>query len=251
MLRPNYGDRIGPTIRVGGHVRGGVAILPADATGTLTAVSQSRAYVASGLTSLMGQAGALAAKIKAGDLAAARAAWLSAHLTYERLGSAYGMFGDYDDEIDGLPDGLPRGVNDSGFAGFYRLEYGLWHGQSAAELTGPADRLDRDVSSLEAAFPGMALIPALALGDIALRTHEIMEHALRFQIGLAGCGGADGCAARLVGAEQSVADRANQAGTHCRLVGLWSAQSHPQSATVSARSAVALPFALLAMTKTW
>ncbi len=178
----NYGERIGHTIRVAGHVRGGVAILPADVSDMLTAISQSRAYVTSGLTTLAGQAAMLAAKIKAGDLAGARAAWLSAHLTFERLGSAYGMFGGYDDEIDGLPDGLPGGVNDPAFTGFYRLEYGLWHGQPAAELTGPADRLDHDVLALRTAFPGMELTPAFALGDIALRTHEILEHALRFQI---------------------------------------------------------------------
>ena len=63
------------------------------------------------------------------------------------------MFGDFDDEIDGLPDGLPGGVNDPGFTGFYRLEYGLWHGQSAAELTGPADKLTVDVRALRTACP--------------------------------------------------------------------------------------------------
>lgn len=40
----------------------------------LTAISQSRAYVASGLSTLAGQTAVLAAKIKAGDLADARAA---------------------------------------------------------------------------------------------------------------------------------------------------------------------------------
>jgi high-affinity iron transporter len=33
------------------------------------------------------------------------------------------MFGNYDDEIDGTPDGLPGGVNDPSFTGFYRIEY--------------------------------------------------------------------------------------------------------------------------------
>ena len=37
-----------------------------------------------------------------------------------------------DDAIDGSPDGLPDGVNDPSFTGFYRIEYGLWHGQSAS-----------------------------------------------------------------------------------------------------------------------
>ncbi len=92
------------------------------------------------------------------------------------------MFGPYDDEIDGFPFGLPGGVHDPGFTGFYRLEYGLWHGQSAAELTGPAERLDLDVKSLATAYPGMQLPPPQALSDLALRTHEILENAMRFQI---------------------------------------------------------------------
>jgi iron uptake system EfeUOB component EfeO/EfeM len=92
------------------------------------------------------------------------------------------MFGDYDDMIDGLPFGLPGGVHDPGFTGFYRLEYGLWHGQSAAELTGPANQLETDVRSLIPAYGGMQLQLPQNLGDLALRTHEILENAMRFQI---------------------------------------------------------------------
>ena len=96
----------------------------------------------------------LAADIREGNLSAARTAWLTAHLSWERLGSAYGMFGAYDDEIDGLPFGLAGGVNDPGFTGFYRLEYGLWHGQSAAELTAAANQLYVEVRALRTAWPG-------------------------------------------------------------------------------------------------
>ena len=103
-------------------------------------------------------------------------------MRYERLGSAYGMFGAYDDAIDGSPDGLPGGVNDPSFTGFYRIEYGLWHGQAAAALIGPARLLYRDIQSLRTAYPGMILYPQAALSDLALRTHEILEHAIRFQL---------------------------------------------------------------------
>ena len=177
-----YGSQTGPVIRVGGHTPGGAAVVP-PTVGELQAVlSQSRSYVANGLAALVSETAALAARIKAGDLPGARAAWLTAHLAYERLGSAYGMFGGYDDEIDGLPDGLPGGVNDPSFTGFYRLEYGLWHGQSAAELAGPAEQLDIDVQSLGTASSVGPTAPALVLSDLALRTHEILEHTMRFQL---------------------------------------------------------------------
>ena len=59
---------------------------------------ESRAYITSGLAAVAGQVTVLAADIRTGDLAAARTAWLTAHLMWERLGSAYGMFDAYDDD---------------------------------------------------------------------------------------------------------------------------------------------------------
>ncbi len=91
--------------------------------------------------------------VRSGDLDVARAAWLPAHLAYERLGAAYGTFGDFADKIDGRPAGLPKGVHDADFTGFHRVEYGLWHGESAASLRAPADRLASDVRALRDDFP--------------------------------------------------------------------------------------------------
>lgn len=172
----------GPAATVPGKTPGGTAMLPPDISDTLTAVASERAYVMDGLATASRQVSLLDADIAAGDLTAARSVWLTAHLTYERLGSAYGMFGSYDDAIDGSPDGLPAGVSDPSFTGFYRIEYGLWHGQSAAQLTGPARRLFRDIQSLRTAYPGMLQYPQAALSDLALRTHEILEHTIRFQL---------------------------------------------------------------------
>jgi iron uptake system component EfeO len=168
----------GPVVTVGGHVRGARAILPVTTNDLLGPAREYRAYVTVGLQVLAGQTRVLAADVQAGQLSAARAAWLPAHLTYERLGAAYGTFGNYDTEIDGRATGLPGGVSDPSFTGFYRVEYGLWHGQTAPELTGPAVRLYHDVLALQAAFPAMEI----DLLDIGLRTHEILENALEFQL---------------------------------------------------------------------
>ena len=178
----NYADRVGGTFQVPGHVRGGFGIVPVSYTTMITVAGESRAYVMSGLKTEARQTATLAEQIKSGDLSAARGTWLAAHLTWDKLGSAYGMFGSYDDEIDGFPFGLPGGVANPGFTGFYRLEYGLWHGQPAGQLTGPANELELDARSLITAYPGMALPPPQALGDLALRTHEVLENAMRFQI---------------------------------------------------------------------
>jgi iron uptake system component EfeO len=168
----------GPTVTVPGNVQGTPGVLPVTSAEMVPPSKLYHAYVQAGLATLTGQVNVLDQDIKSGNLAAARRDWLSAHLTYERLGAAYGTFGNFDSEIDGRADGLPGGVNDPGFTGFYRLEYGLWHGQSAGQLAGPASTLDSDVQQLQAAWPAMEN----DLLDIGLRTHEILENALEFQL---------------------------------------------------------------------
>ncbi len=177
-----YGNRTSSVVSVPGRVSGGTAVLPLTADQVNSITQQARAYVVRGLATLVPQTAAITADIRAGHLSAARTAWLTAHLTWERLGSAYGMFGSYDDEIDGLPFGLAKGVKDSGFTGFYRLEYGLWHGQSAAELTQPASRLEVDARQLQTSWPGIELATTQAVGDLALRTHEVLEDAMQNQL---------------------------------------------------------------------
>ncbi len=168
----------GPSVRVGGHQRGAPGIVPVTNQDMVRPASEYHAYVTAGLKVLVRQTRQLSADIRAGNLSGARSAWLPAHLTYERLGAAYGTFEDFDGEIDTRADGLPGGVHDPGFTGFYRLEYGLWHGQSAHELTAPADYLLHAVKGLQKAFPSMEV----DLLDVGLRTHEILENALQFQL---------------------------------------------------------------------
>jgi iron uptake system component EfeO len=168
----------GPSEKVGGHQRGSAGILPVTDNDLYEPARQYHAYVTAGLVVLARQTKTLVADIKAGELARARTAWLPAHLTYERMGAAYDTFGNFDDEIDERADGLVNGVHSAKWTGFYRLEYGLWHGQSAAALTRPASALQRAVLGLKAAFPAMEV----DLLDIGLRTHEILENALQFQL---------------------------------------------------------------------
>ena len=115
---------------------------------------------------------------RSGNLVAARTDWLTAHLQYASLGAAYGTFADFDQKIDGRADGLPAGVRDKDFTGFHRLEYGLWHGEAASALAPYADQLTADVTGLQKAFPTQDFDPA----DLPLRTHEILENTLQFEL---------------------------------------------------------------------
>jgi iron uptake system component EfeO len=177
-LFDDYDPITGPTVVVSGHTAGSPAILPITSADLIAPAKQYQGYVAAGLDTLAGQVDTLAGEVKSGNLVAAKGAWLPAHLTYERLGAAYDAFGDFDQAIDGRPAGLPGGVNDPGWTGFFRLEYGLWHGQGAQQLTTVADKLDSDVHSLRSSWS----TTRINLLDIGLRTHEILENALQFDL---------------------------------------------------------------------
>ena len=178
----NYATQTGPNFQIAGQEQGGLAYLPLTQLQINTVTSQARAYVTSGLATLVQQTNVLAATVQSGNLNTARAAWLTAHLTWERLGSAYGMFGDYDDEINGTPFGLAGSVSDPGFTGFYRLEYGLWHGQSSAVLSKQAEALAKAAHSLQVNWISIELPSTQAVGDLALRTHEVLESAMQNQL---------------------------------------------------------------------
>jgi iron uptake system component EfeO len=166
----------GPTVTVAGHAKGTPAILPITYNDLNPLAKKYQAELESGLKVLAGETGTLTSAVRGGNLAAAKRDWLTAHLQYETLGDAYDAFGNYDTEIDGRADAV--GVNSPNWTGFYRLEYGLWHGQSTAQLTPVAATLDKDVNALVAWWPSQQ-VPLIDLGR---RTHEILENALEFQL---------------------------------------------------------------------
>jgi iron uptake system EfeUOB component EfeO/EfeM len=172
----DFSPLTGARVTVGGHAKGAPAILPVSYNQTIRYAKQYQAYTESGLKLLARQTAVLAADVKRGDLSAARRDWLTAHLQYQTLGAAYGTFGHYDDAIDGRAD--VTGLSSPRWAGFYRLEYGLWHGQTAARLTPVAAALDQQVNALLAWWPTQQI----PLSDVGLRTHEILENALQFQL---------------------------------------------------------------------
>jgi high-affinity iron transporter len=152
--------------------------LPVTYQEMLPSVDRYRSDVASGLAKLAVDTDHLRALADDGQILEARRAWLVAHLDYERLGAAYDTFGSFNDEIDGRPNGLPLGVNDPSWTGFLRLERALWQGQPKAVVASVADRLDGFVHGLVAAFPDQTIDP----NDLSLRTHEILENTLQFQL---------------------------------------------------------------------
>jgi iron uptake system component EfeO len=170
---------VGPTVTIPGTVPRPVApVSPVTQSDLIAATKSYEGYVKGQLPTLVRLTTTLRGAIASGDLAAARQAWLPAHLEYERLGAAYGAFGHFDGEINGLSAGLPAGVHDTGWTGFHRLEYGLWHGEPASSLLPPAAALLTAVRALGAEFAAAQVEPV----DLAIRVHEITENALQFEL---------------------------------------------------------------------
>jgi iron uptake system component EfeO len=116
--------------------------------------------------------------VAAGPTAAAKAAWLKAHLTYETLGAAYGAFGPLDGKINGAPPGNESWRADRELTGFHLLEGLLWSGAPSGRLVAAAAGLQRDVEALKAQFVTAEIPPA----ELPLRAHEIVENAIQFEL---------------------------------------------------------------------
>jgi high-affinity iron transporter len=156
---------------------GPVAVKPVTVADLTPPNKQYEAYAAGQLTALAQAVTQLQGALGKNDLSAAKGIWLTAQEDWERVGASYDSFGDLGLAVDGLPDGLQGGVNDPAFTGLHRLEYGLWHGQSAAELEKVAGTLAKNVATAQKNLTSDDLA-----GDptnLPVRAHEILEDALR------------------------------------------------------------------------
>ena len=167
------------TVQVTGKATQNVpaAVKPVTLTDLTGPNKEYERYAAGQLRTLAGAITKIKTDLQQGRLNAARTDWLAAQLDWEKAGASYDSFGDDGTAVDGLPDGLVNGVNDKDFTGLHRLEYGLWHGQSAATLLPVVNVLARDVTTVQKnlASGDLAGDPA----NLALRAHEILEDALR------------------------------------------------------------------------
>jgi iron uptake system EfeUOB component EfeO/EfeM len=116
--------------------------------------------------------------VAAGDLAAARRAWLAADERYESIGAAYGAFGDLDAGINGGYGGLRGGVDSPEFTGLHRIEFALWGRGSTADAAPYVKRLAHDVAALRRIVPTIEIEPL----EYVLRTHEVLEGTLDLQL---------------------------------------------------------------------
>jgi iron uptake system component EfeO len=167
----------GPARAVSGDGAGVRGVVPIPQDQLIRATLRYTSLVRARLPRLEQQTRSLARAVSGGNLAEAKRLWLLAHAGYERLGAAYDAFGDLDGVINGLPDGLARGVRDPDFTGFHRVELALWDPASTgpAERRHQADLLADAVGDLRDELAGAQLDPL----TFSIRAHEIAENLLR------------------------------------------------------------------------
>jgi hypothetical protein len=122
-------------------------------------VAEYRVYSEGQAKAVKRGVGRLRAALAAGDVRAAKSAWLDAYDHYLRLGAAYGALGTLDEEIDGNPGRLPGGTHSPEFTGLHRLEMGLWTGEAPAKLVAAAAYLAARVDHLQVAVRRVAIPP--------------------------------------------------------------------------------------------
>jgi iron uptake system EfeUOB component EfeO/EfeM len=141
-------------------------------------IAAYRAHVRTALGRMEDDLQRLRAAVAAGDLSAARAAWLRADWRYETIGAAYGAFGDLDAAINTTTAGLAGGARSPRFVGLHRVELALWGRASTRDAARPARDLVVAVDRLRT-HVGRAEIDPL---DYALRAHEVLEDSLQLQL---------------------------------------------------------------------
>ncbi|MCL2515309.1 MAG: EfeM/EfeO family lipoprotein [Microbacteriaceae bacterium] len=172
---------VGPTVTVGKAPAGAVltaGVVPLTTNDLIPVAKKYGAWVKGRLPGLIAQLRTLDADVAAGDLARARRDWLTAHLTYETLGAAYGAFGAYDTAIDGEPASGRTALDDPSLTGFHRVEALLWAGRPASDIRPLTRKLVTDATAL-AASTTLDRIDPLQIG---LRAHEIVENAIQFEL---------------------------------------------------------------------
>jgi high-affinity iron transporter len=156
---------------------GPVAVKPVTVSDLTGPNKKYQAYAAGQLAALAQAVTRIEADLRGRNIAAAKTDWLTAQLDWERVGASYDSFGALGLAVDGLPDGIVGGVSSKNFTGLHRLEYGLWHGQSAAILLPVAVTLASNVATVRRNLTSDNLA-----GDptnLPIRAHEILEDALR------------------------------------------------------------------------
>jgi iron uptake system component EfeO len=132
------------------------------------AATEYQAYAVEQTKQLVTVTKTLTDAVRAGDLAAAQAAYAPSRVPWERIEPLAGLVEEIDGKVDARVDDF-AGVDDPTFTGWHRLEY-LMFQQNTVEGGAPfADQLD--IATLNTQMPTLEVTPR----DVAVGAAELIE----------------------------------------------------------------------------
>ena len=139
-----------------------------------SAVAQYSAYVSDRTDELIRRTRVFTDAVRAGDLAAARAAFAESRAPWEAIEPIAGLVPDIDTAVDARVDDF-SGPADPAWTGWHRLEYLLWEKDTTAGGTTLADRLDADLASLKRGLRTLEIPPAAVARGAAELIQEVSQ----------------------------------------------------------------------------
>lgn len=134
------------------------------------AAADYKAYVESNIDELQRVVKVFTDAVRAGDLAAAQAAYAPSRVPWERIEPIAGLVEEIDGKIDARVDDFDS-VDDPEFTGWHRLEYLLFEKNTTEGGAEFADQLDKDVADLKEQFTSVEVTPL----DVANGAAELIE----------------------------------------------------------------------------
>jgi iron uptake system component EfeO len=136
----------------------------------LQAVTEYRAYLRGQVDELIAATTVFTDAVRAGDLAAARAAYAPSREAWERIEPIAGLIEDVDTAVDARVDDFAS-PGDPSFTGWHRLEYILFAKSTTRGAARFADGLDRQLVSLKSGLAALEIPPAA----VALGASELIQ----------------------------------------------------------------------------
>lgn len=141
-------------------------------------LSEYRVYLSQQGSALVSAVANLSAAIDAGDLSKARELYAPARAAYQRIAGAAQRFAELNNAIDARADYYEKREQDPAFAGFHRLEFGLFApaAQAGQSLAPVARQLLADVTSLKAQLLAQPIPPEQLVSMISRNLRSLAEH---------------------------------------------------------------------------
>lgn len=136
-------------------------------------IAAYKVYVTGEVDAMTAQTKTLVDAVKAGDLAAAKAAYAPAHRHYERIEPIAELFNDLDGSMDAREDDFEKKAADPNFLGFHRIEKGIFADGSTANLAPVADKLMTDALDLQKRLKDLVITPKAMVGGAADLIEEV------------------------------------------------------------------------------